>query len=187
MKVAAFAVALIGGVLSTAAQANLITNGNFMTGDFSGWTLTTIDPNDANYIYAPGTGGAFLGPVSDAFLSQSFATVAGDTYQVSFRLSNPSAAAGTQFSAFFNTDSLYSVKDTAVSPTTFTFDAVATGSTSKLTFGFKNIPDYFNLSRVSVSPVPEPEAYVMMLGGLALLGGIVGFKRRSNTDFGMGA
>jgi hypothetical protein len=182
MKAAAFAIALIGGVLSTTAQANLITNGNFTTGDFTGWNLS-INPSDAGYVHLNGSaGGAWLGTYNMGFLSQSFSTVAGATYQISFNLVNPGTN-GTSFTASLDSNPFFSVSNVAFPKTNFTFDAVASGTTTKLTFGFKNIPDYFTLGNVSVVPVPEPETYVMMLMGLSFLG-FLGYKRRLNADLG---
>src|SRR5207342_1372158 len=69
------------------ANANLVTNGGFETGDFTGWTnggntgFTGVDPG----IQHSGTYGAFFGPIgSNGFLSQTLATTAGGVYTLSF-------------------------------------------------------------------------------------------------------
>jgi hypothetical protein len=83
--------AMIGGLALMAAplsRANLIVNGGFETGNFSGWTVSgntgaTGVGNDYSTPY--GNYSADLGAVTNLdYLSQSFATTVGDVYQVSF-------------------------------------------------------------------------------------------------------
>jgi hypothetical protein len=179
MKKIIAAVTLLGALVSTSANANLITNGDFSTGDFSGWNLN-LKKNDVPYVSVD-NGAAKLGNYSFGSLSQTFATTIGQLYQISFDLGSPKGP-GSSFTALFGGTTIFSEKNQAFNTTTFTFDTVATSSVSKLTFGFKDVPDYFKLDNVSVVPVPEPETYTMMLGGLLLLG-IIGYKRRS--EFGV--
>src|SRR5208282_3806188 len=72
---------------------NLLTNGSFESGSFSGWTTggnfeDTEVVSGAFYDYTGAQQGSFyavLGPVSsDGTLSQSFATTAGTQYTFSF-------------------------------------------------------------------------------------------------------
>ena len=91
------------GALALAAAATpsnaaeLVTNGGFETGNFSGWTLggntgfTGVDTASAH----SGTYGAYFGAVgSTGTLSQLLNTVAGQTYTVSFWLSNSGSHSG---------------------------------------------------------------------------------------------
>ena len=75
------------------ADNNLITNGGFETGDFTGWMLTGIDlSHDQVRAQDPhsGTFAAFLGSVGgDSFLSQLFATNPGDSYTLDYFLKSP--------------------------------------------------------------------------------------------------
>jgi hypothetical protein len=179
MKKIIAAVTLLGALVSTGAHANLITNGDFSTGDFSGWTMK-LKKNDAPYVSVDNDA-AKLGNYSFGSMSQIFTTTIGQLYQISFDLGSPKGP-GSAFIAVFDGTTIFSEKNQAFKTTTFTFDAVASSSISKLAFGFKDVPDYFSLDNISVVPVPEPETYTMMLGGLLLLG-IVGYKRRS--EFGI--
>src|SRR4051794_31218171 len=74
---------------AAAARANLITNGGFETGDFTGWTQggntdnTSVSSNAVDV--HSGTFGARLGPVGpNGLLSQTLATVVGSTYTIEF-------------------------------------------------------------------------------------------------------
>src|SRR3954467_12399702 len=74
--------------ISGLASANLVVNGSFETGDFTGWTQTGntgfsgVECPGAPFA-GPGDGNcdAFFGPVgSNATLSQTFATTIGQLY-----------------------------------------------------------------------------------------------------------
>ena len=88
--------ALIGVVaLSVAypAKANLVTNGGFETGDFTGWTLggdTGFDAVRGPFGINPHSGSfqAVLSVSTGSFLSQMLALTVGTTYTVDFWLAN---------------------------------------------------------------------------------------------------
>lgn len=72
---------------------NLIQNGSFETGDFSGWTVTPNPSGNYAKIYAGRASDGIYsvdfnydGCVATAVLQQSFATVPGDSYSFSFDL-----------------------------------------------------------------------------------------------------
>src|ERR1700733_1828974 len=92
--------ALVTGILLTASAlpasaANLITNGGFETGDFTGWTeggnfeFSQVVSRPF-YVYSgaeEGNSYATLGPVgSDGTLSQTFSDTAGQSLQLSYYL-----------------------------------------------------------------------------------------------------
>lgn len=167
--------------------ANLVTNGGFETGNFSGWTLsgdsdsvclfvgttgdprcvpaTAIGPHSGKFAAQLGNGGA------DATMSQTITTNSGGTYDVSFWLANqgPDTPAN-DFSVKWGSKTLMSAVNLPVSGyKTYDFSGLlAAGPTTVLSFTFRNDPTYFALDDISVvdpPPMPEPSP----LGAFTLL------------------
>ncbi len=158
-----------------ASATQLVTNGGFEAGDFSGWTLTGntgftgIDSSAHS-----GSHAAFFGQVgSTGSLSQTLSTVAGQMYNVSFWLEDDGGTPSS-FTAAFGGDSLLSLSDTsAFGYTLYTYDITASSSSTLLSFAFRQDPSYFHLDDVSVedvSSVPEPATWAMMILGMGAAG-----------------
>jgi hypothetical protein len=179
------AAAVVGALtIGSSAHANLVTNGDFETGNFSGWTVSgTVDGNTsvrgAGFSgYNPNSGNFFaaLGAVgSDNILSQALATTAGRTYDVSFFL----AANGTSPSDFtlkFDGVVLFSVTNPASTFSQYVnhdFQVMATQSGSVLEIDSRNDPSFIALDDVSVNPVnsvPEPTTLAAFGTGLVWFG-----------------
>ena len=194
-------IALLAAVaLSTSpfARANLITNGGFEASNSpiatpTGWVnighsdgiityaaFGTPAYEGLNYYDLGGYGGSG-GPIGDG-IGQSFATVLGQTYTVTFGLSAENLSGDetlTVTAGSASVDYLLVVDGTGLFKrafTTETFDFTATSAMTSLSFvhtageGGSNDPMIDGVSvELSTAAIPEPETYALMLGGLGLL------------------
>lgn len=168
-----------------ASAAELITNGGFETGDFTGWTL--VDGGFTGVAPTPpgkGTFAAFFGPVGQlSTISQTLATTAGDLLDISFFLENHAGSGPNFFSVALDGVELFSFNNF---PIALTLDVdipdVVAGDNSVLTFAFRHDPSFWYLDDVSVlsepGPVPEPATWAMMLVGMGVVGATMRRRRR---------
>ncbi len=167
------------GVAGQAARADLVTNGNFGTGDFTGWTRSdnsividsSFTPVSDNY------DASFTG---SGTLSQGLTTVAGTEYTLSFSLLDEAGLFSDTFTVSFGGFSTTITGDTAGTYQTEVFQIpgsdIAGGDT--LSFQGYNPNANWNLGDVSVVPVvaavPEPPAGAVLAGAMLM---VVGFRR----------
>ena len=155
---------------------NLVANGNFATGDFTGWTLggnyTSTTYGSEIVIATEGTGGstyaADMGSMgADGTLSQTIATTPGQTYALSFWLQNLGSG-GNDFSATWNGQNLVSLTNTAQSGySQYTYTVTATGSTSALQFSAANGPSHWDLDNISLTASGTPPATTPVINAIA--------------------
>ena len=164
------AACLAVGTINSAQAAELVSNGGFESGDFSGWTqsgnpgFTGVTNSVAN----SGNSSAFFGPVgSPGFLSQSLATVTGASYLLSFFLQNYGGTPSL-FQALIDGSPVFSQIDAPAQPfTLYNYNFVAAGASTNLAFAFRQDPSFFYLDDVSVSGVagvPTPALLPALLG-----------------------
>jgi len=171
---------------------NLVANCNFQDDNFTNWTLAGNDvPGELGNLYGVegtdpvdgispivGTTQAYFSDLdaNATTLSQTLTTVVGTTYIVSFYLAQDTAVVSpysNEFSVSFGSTSLASLTAVAVEPyTLYQYTAIATSTSTVLSFTIGNDLGEFLLDDISVQ-TPEPSAWA-----LALVGGLVCFQRR---------
>jgi sugar lactone lactonase YvrE len=140
----------------TVLAPNLVLNGGFEMGTFSGWTSSgnftyTTVVTGAAYAHS-GTYGAQLGPSGSlGYISQTLATTAGKSYLLSFWLDSPNGQTPNEFLVSWNGTTLFDQPNLgAVGWTNLQFLVSATGTSTVLQFGFRDDPSYLGLDDISV-------------------------------------
>ncbi|GAB5460426.1 VCBS domain-containing protein [Hoeflea alexandrii] len=159
-----------GGVTEDASYAggtNLITNGGFETGNSSGWSFS--GPYVSGYFQYVHSGGYAAGgwtvyaPHTPATMSQTFSTVAGVTYTISFwAQNNGNAAPDNSLHVTWNGATVASIVDLAYrgplpNYTEFTYTFTATSDTSTLTLALENRVNLMFVDEISVVQLPGTE------------------------------
>lgn len=174
--------------MSMAAQANLITNGDFETDSFNGWSVsanaTGVESSFDGFVAESGSYFAALGDTTNSFpygtISQTLSTTAGQTYNLGYWLASDGATPN-YFDASWNGSIISSSALTNIPSSGYVhyqFTVTGTGSDT-LTFNEQNYHSYLALDNVSLTSssasVPEP-------GTLALLGlGLAGMAVRRKS------
>lgn len=183
------------GLLTCVAMAahagtNLVENGGFEAGNFSGWTVSdtsltvagTKDPHSGLYE-------ADLGNRSLSTLEQTISTVAGDSYTVDLWIGRLGLLAGGD--AFSVAVSFAGTTFVNLSASTLPLNSpyaeysatiAATSSSSPLVITYVDQPSYILIDDVSVtspaSVVPEPAETALLLSGLALVASLAAKARK---------
>jgi len=179
MKLKQTCLSLALAAVCAGASAELVTNGGFEAGTFSGWTEFG-DPDYQNatnygpYVHSGAYGGLFASPDVASGIFQSLQTVAGAEYEVSFWLSIGATATDEMSRAgFYWGGDLKEgfANEPAQAYSFFRYIVTATSSSTDLRFAFRHDgPGYFGLDDVSVvqrsvppapNPVSEPGTWAL--------------------------
>lgn len=181
-SVTAVAAAVLLVTVCGRASANLVANGGFETGDFTGWSLGG-DTTDVAVDAYPNSGAfsASLGNERTGTLGQSIATVPGKTYVVRWYLRNADFSFANTFSASFAGKTVADLADVPAQPSYagYEYFVQAASTSSQLTFTSTNqwAWDLDDVS-VTVAPVPLPAAALLFSTGLAGLAAVGRATRR---------
>jgi hypothetical protein len=160
---------------------NIVQNGGFETGNFTGWTLNTngygilvdgtsssvtgISPHSGNYLAGLGQSGSL------GYISQTLPTASNQSYLLSLRFNSPevttisqaqkdgiSSNMPNQFVVSWNGATLFN--QTNIPPisgwTNLQFIVTATSSSTVLQFGGRADPWFLGLDDINVWPIPAP-------------------------------
>jgi hypothetical protein len=150
----------------------IVQNGGFEEGDFRSWSLVGT-PNTPYLIYnavlgdssgyavvRAGRYGAALADGQVARLSQTLSTVPGQYYLLSLWLDNAPGGSPESFSVNWNTNNtttntlFTTINPPAFGWTNLEFLVMATDTNTTLEIRAENVPGYFGLDEISVTPVP---------------------------------
>ena len=183
--------------LAANAQAELVTNGSFEqytpgpfgnyyrvvtagSSDLVGWTigLTSVDVIYGSFGAISGNSVDMLGSPGPGSISQTLSTVIGQQYLLQFDLSSNRGGDNTTAGKAMTVGSLggggaqtYSALSPGIFHQTYSF----TADTNATLLSFSSGPAGYSgavLDNVSVTSVPEPESFAMLLAGLCLMGGM---------------
>ncbi|BAY61646.1 hypothetical protein NIES22_17130 [Calothrix brevissima NIES-22] len=160
--------------LSASITPAAVINGDFETGDFSGWTQagnTEFTGVAENSIFAhSGNHFAFFGNAESlGFLSQFISTNIGQTYQLSYFLKSFYGDLPHRFQLIVNGNILLAQDEIEnLDYTHYVNKFVAKTASTELKFGFQSDLDFLLLDDVKFEPVPEP----LTLGATVVAGAI---------------
>ena len=168
---------------------------------FPGWTVTTGDINVVNGTFGSANGNLaiegsqyldLIGESGSGGISQSIATIAGSAYQLSFAYSHNIFSVGAASASYAVGSALTGSFSHNTGTNTnldwqFVTQRFVAGPGTSTLLSFTNVPNGTSggifLDAVSVTAVPEPAAWAMMIGGFGLIGGAMRRRRRTSVAF----
>ncbi|MFT3777995.1 MAG: choice-of-anchor C family protein [Ottowia sp.] len=208
MKTRTLGLFMAGALLAGAAQAAPFQNGSFEDGTdpgsfinvpnsttaITGWTVSSIDYIGTYWNAQDGVRSVDLNGTAPGSVSQTFDTVAGRTYRVSFYLASNTDQSGAKtvdvLATPGGTTGSFTFPNTSPSTpssmgwTQYSYTFTATSASTTLSFASTvtgtpaNGAALDNVSVTDVTPAPVPTLSQWMLFGLAGLLGVAALRRR---------
>lgn len=186
---ACIAVWLLTGV--TAASADLIQNGSFETGDFSGWTIVDeVGPMDVTNQTEFGISayqGSYYAQMFGSLdeLSQTVSDTANQAMKLTFYLADASLGSVGTFLVYWDNNLLLLRSSAATFGwTEYTYTVMGSGSDSLYLIGNQSDSrNFWAIDDVSLVPesLPEPSSLALLIPGLLLI-----FRSRLQSDWRSG-
>jgi PEP-CTERM motif len=196
IKTVVLSLVLILSVISS-ANAGMIINGGFETGDFSGWHVN--DPSGGTFVtgafpgYSPHGGDEFaaLGATGQlGSISQTLNTTAGTTYILDYFLASDGLTPN-EFKVVWGGTTLFDqVNIPAQGYVEYTFQVTAASALTNLTFFERNDNGFLSLDDVSANllhpppsvSIPEPSSLTLLGMGITVLLGYRMRRRKKGGD-----
>lgn len=167
--------AATGVAFTTPAAAVTVVNPGFETGDFTGWTVvanqgTAVISGGANVFAGDFAARLRSNPTTTKSIGQLVTTVAGTHYQLAYWLRNTGNVTDT-FSAISGPVTTVWTDRAPFGYTLFTQDFIAAGASTVIGFTYNHDnPGGFFLDEVSVTVVPEPATWALLIAGFTMVG-----------------
>jgi hypothetical protein len=154
-----------------------IINGGFDTGDFTGWTVSSIQPNNgslevvnmSNYVHSGSSGAALGASGSLGSIYQYVPTWPGGKYLLSLWLHSPDGQTPNQFQVLWNGTLLYSANNLPAGPwTNLQFAVSAVSSRALLMIRGRDDPSALAMDDISLVSTTPPALQNVTASGNAV-------------------